>query len=164
VWQARRTETPRSRPHATCWQLTSFLLRLPHHLDLEVALSHQLLEPRTLHSSCFKRRTSLGSIPPKRLRHVQIVCSLMPCRWRSLPPPAISRPDYREHLLFRKARFTHHPLREPVSQVVDGPKSQGQVNHAPWAEAVHPIWLGSSRKLPRSAEEQRGVQKAVGPS
>ena len=50
--QARRAERPCSRPYATCRRragtLTSFCRDFLHHLDFEIALGHQLLQPRIL--------------------------------------------------------------------------------------------------------------------
>src|SRR6266487_3432932 len=83
-----------------------------HHLDLEITLGHQLLQPRVL-------RLELPQAPD--IGRLQAAETLAPSVDRLLADPvplghrrnliAIRLADDRDHLLFRESTFAHCPLR-----------------------------------------------------
>src|SRR5205823_1675926 len=101
-----------------------------HHLDLEITLGHQLLEPGVL-------RLELPQAPD--VARLQAPETLAPSVDRLLADPvplghrrnriAVRLADDRDHLLFREPDLCAllPPNREPVSHVIHGPKSLGQI-------------------------------------
>ena len=128
---AIRNLTPTSR-HAHQFFYSDF----HHYLDLQVAFGNQLLQAPILGLELLQPpRTSSAWKPPNRLSHF----SLIPCRFATADTGSRS-PSRMIASLFVNNAFCASlpPNREPVSHVIDGPKSNGQVSN----EVIH--FLGPS--------------------
>src|SRR5262249_55514983 len=119
-----------------------------HHLDLKIAFDNKLLQPRVL---------GLKLPQPANVARLEAAEALAPGVDRLLADPvplghrrywfAICLADDCNHLLFREPTLPHCSLRnrEPVSQLIAGPKIRGQVRDAVW---IGPSKGGVIRNLP----------------
>jgi hypothetical protein len=112
--QPRRCDTPRRVAHVTCSRragtLTIFCGDLLHHLDLEVALGHQLLQPSVFLLELLQPPNVVGLERPEPLLprvHRLVVHLVPPGDHRN--PVAIPLAEDRHHLLFREPRLAHAP-------------------------------------------------------
>jgi len=112
--QARRCDTPQRVACVTCARragtLTVFCGDLLHHLDLEIALRHQLLQPRVRMLELLQppHVAGLERAEPLLPDIQRLPAGLVPLRDRR-NPVAIRLADDRDHPLFREPRLAHAP-------------------------------------------------------